>query len=61
MALDFSDEPGWPAQPTRVAPDAGQLPEWRIKYNEARRQRRREQCRAAHQRWLEKQEKKVSE
>jgi hypothetical protein len=54
MALDYSDAPGWPASPTRVAPGANLIPDWRIKYNEARRQRRREQCRAAHKRWLEK-------
>ena len=53
MGIDYSDAVGWPAKPTRVGPDVGLLPEWRIKYNEARRQRRREQCRAAHKRWLE--------
>lgn len=56
MGLDHSDEIAWPAEPTRVGPDAGQPPDWRLKYNEARRERRRQQCRAAHQRWLEKKE-----
>lgn len=60
MVFENSDEFGYPATATRVSPDAGLLPEWRIKYNEARRQRRREQCRAAHQRWLAKQEEKES-
>ena len=49
-------EVGWPATGGLVSPDAGQLPEWRVRYNEARRLRRREQCRAAHQRWLAKRE-----
>lgn len=54
--LNEGDVPGWPATGGRVSPDAGQLPEWRVKYNAARRERRRAQCRAAHQRWLAKQE-----
>jgi hypothetical protein len=53
MAIDFSDTIGWPAESSPTGPDVGQLPDWRIRYNEARRQRRREQCRAAHKRWLE--------
>lgn len=52
--LNEGDGPGWPATGGLVSPDAGQLPEWRVKYNAARRERRREQCRAAHRRWLDK-------
>ncbi len=47
--------PGHRAQMTRVyrdeQPGPPLMPEWRLKWTSARRERRREQCREAHRKW----------